>query len=31
LASVIVGFHFTFPSIGHLEQDENGYRLISAA
>jgi len=24
----VVGFHFTFPSIGHVERDGNGYRLI---
>jgi glyoxylase-like metal-dependent hydrolase (beta-lactamase superfamily II) len=24
----VVGFHFTFPSIGHVEKDGAGYRLI---
>jgi hypothetical protein len=24
----VVGFHFTFPSIGHVEKDGKGYRLI---
>jgi hypothetical protein len=27
----VVGFHFTFPSIGHVEKDGNGYRLIPVA
>ena len=26
--ATVVGFHFTFPSIGHVERDGNGYRLI---
>ena len=26
----VVGFHFTFPSIGHVEKDGNKYRLIPA-
>jgi glyoxylase-like metal-dependent hydrolase (beta-lactamase superfamily II) len=29
--ATVVGFHFTFPSIGHVERDGNGYRLIPAA
>jgi glyoxylase-like metal-dependent hydrolase (beta-lactamase superfamily II) len=29
--ATIVGFHFTFPSIGHVEKDGKGYRLIPAA
>jgi hypothetical protein len=29
--ATIVGFHFTFPSIGHVEKHGNGYRLIPAA
>jgi hypothetical protein len=29
--ATVVGFHFTFPSIGHIEKDGNGYRLIPAA
>ena len=27
----VVGFHFTFPSIGHVEKDGKGYRLIPSA
>jgi glyoxylase-like metal-dependent hydrolase (beta-lactamase superfamily II) len=26
--ATVVGFHFTFPSIGHVEKDGNGYRLV---
>jgi glyoxylase-like metal-dependent hydrolase (beta-lactamase superfamily II) len=26
--AAVVGFHFTFPSIGHVEKDGHGYRLI---
>lgn len=29
--ATIVGFHFTFPSIGHVEKAGTGYRLIPAA
>jgi glyoxylase-like metal-dependent hydrolase (beta-lactamase superfamily II) len=29
--ATVVGFHFTFPSIGHVEKDGSGYRLIPAA
>jgi glyoxylase-like metal-dependent hydrolase (beta-lactamase superfamily II) len=29
--ATVVGFHFTFPSIGHVEKDGNNYRLIPAA
>ena len=29
--ATVVGFHFTFPSIGHVEKDGNGYRLIPVA
>jgi glyoxylase-like metal-dependent hydrolase (beta-lactamase superfamily II) len=29
--ATIVGFHFTFPSIGHVEKDGTKYRLIPAA
>jgi len=29
--ATVVGFHFTFPSIGHVEKDGNKYRLIPAA
>jgi glyoxylase-like metal-dependent hydrolase (beta-lactamase superfamily II) len=29
--ATVVGFHFTFPSIGHVEKDGNGYRLVPVA
>ena len=29
--ALVVGFHFTFPSIGHVEKDGTKYRLIPAA
>jgi glyoxylase-like metal-dependent hydrolase (beta-lactamase superfamily II) len=29
--ATVIGFHFTFPSIGHVEKDGNGYRLIPSA
>jgi glyoxylase-like metal-dependent hydrolase (beta-lactamase superfamily II) len=29
--ATVVGFHFAFPSIGHVEKDGNGYRLIPVA
>jgi len=29
--ATVVGFHFTFPSIGHVEKDGAKYRLIPAA
>jgi len=29
--ATVVGFHFTFPSIGHVEKDGKGYRLIPSA
>ena len=29
--ATVVGFHFTFPSIGHVEKDGPKYRLIPAA
>jgi hypothetical protein len=29
--AIFIGFHFTFPSIGHGEKDGNGCRLIPAA
>jgi glyoxylase-like metal-dependent hydrolase (beta-lactamase superfamily II) len=28
--ATVVGFHFTFPSIGHVEKDGKGYRLVPA-
>ena len=29
--ATVVGFHFTFPSIGHVEKDGTKYRLVPAA
>ena len=29
--AMVVGFHFTFPSIGHVEKDGTKYRLIPSA
>jgi glyoxylase-like metal-dependent hydrolase (beta-lactamase superfamily II) len=29
--ALVVGFHFTFPSIGHVEKDGNKYRLVPIA
>lgn len=29
--AMVVGFHFTFPSIGHVEKDGAKYRLIPIA
>jgi len=29
--ATVVGFHFTFPSIGHVEKDGSNYRLIPSA
>jgi glyoxylase-like metal-dependent hydrolase (beta-lactamase superfamily II) len=29
--ATVVGFHFTFPSIGHVEKNGAGYRLVPAA
>lgn len=29
--ATVVGFHFTFPSIGHVEKDGDKYRLIPSA
>jgi glyoxylase-like metal-dependent hydrolase (beta-lactamase superfamily II) len=29
--ATVIGFHFTFPSIGHVEKDGNGYRLVPIA
>lgn len=26
--TLIAGFHFSFPSLGHVEKDGNGYRLV---
>jgi hypothetical protein len=27
----VQGFHYPFPSLGHVEKDGNGYRVIPAA
>jgi glyoxylase-like metal-dependent hydrolase (beta-lactamase superfamily II) len=29
--ATVIGFHFTFPSIGHVEKDGNKYRLVPMA
>ena len=29
--AMVVGFHFTFPSIGHVEKDGSKYRLVPIA
>jgi hypothetical protein len=29
--ATVVGFHFTFLSVGYVEKDDNSYRLIPAA
>lgn len=29
--ATIIGFHFAFPSVGHVEKDGNDYRLVPAA
>jgi len=29
--ATVVGFHFTFPSVGHVEKDGTGFRLIPTA
>jgi hypothetical protein len=29
--ALVVGFHFTFPSIGHVEKDGSKYRLVPIA
>jgi hypothetical protein len=29
--ATVVGFHFAFPSIGHVEKNGNGYRLVPVA
>jgi hypothetical protein len=29
--ALVVGFHFTFPSLGHVEKDGAGYRLVPVA
>jgi glyoxylase-like metal-dependent hydrolase (beta-lactamase superfamily II) len=29
--ALVVGFHFAFPSIGHVEKDGTGYRLVPIA
>ena len=29
--ATVAGFHFTFPSLGHVEKDGAGYRLVPVA
>ena len=29
--ATVIGFHFTFPSVGHVEKDGAKYRLIPSA
>ncbi len=29
--AVVIGFHFAFPSVGHVEKDGAGYRLIPSS
>jgi hypothetical protein len=29
--AMVVGFHFTFPSIGHVEKNGSKYRLVAIA
>ena len=29
--ATVVGFHFPFPAVGHVEKDGNGYRLVPVA
>ena len=29
--ALVVGFHFTFPSLGYVEKDGTGYRLVPIA
>ncbi len=29
--ATVIGFHFTFPSVGHVEKDGAGYRLVPSA
>ena len=29
--ALVVGFHFTFPSVGYVEKDGSGYRLVPIA
>ena len=29
--ALIAGFHFSFPSLGHVEKDGTGYRLVPVA
>jgi hypothetical protein len=28
---VVVGYHFPYPCVGHVEKDGNGYRLVPVA
>ena len=27
----VAGYHFSFPSVGHVEKDGKGYRLVPVA
>jgi hypothetical protein len=29
--ALVVGYHFPFPSLGHVERDGSGYRLVPIA
>jgi hypothetical protein len=29
--TLVVGFHFSFPSMGYVEKDGSGYRLVPVA
>ncbi|MBV8839688.1 MAG: MBL fold metallo-hydrolase [Alphaproteobacteria bacterium] len=29
--AAVIGYHFSFPAVGHVEKDGNGYRLVPAA
>jgi glyoxylase-like metal-dependent hydrolase (beta-lactamase superfamily II) len=29
--ALVIGFHFSFPSLGHVEKDGTGYRLVPVA
>ncbi|HEY8441177.1 MAG TPA: MBL fold metallo-hydrolase, partial [Xanthobacteraceae bacterium] len=29
--ALVIGFHFSFPSLGHMENDGTGYRLVPVA
>jgi len=29
--ALVIGFHFSFPSLGHVDKDGTGYRLVPVA